>query len=235
MKNQNRYGKEARLLALLLSALVLLGAFPMGALAAQTGSLTVKLRQDIYDDLPKDEAVKVTLYQIGVAAPGTKAGWEINDAFSLYGILGAGSSGELAGIAEKIAGDIVGKDGFSGKEQTLENGQTRFSNLEQGVYLGVLTSGPEGLEADPFIVTVPSRNPETKDVLFDYDVILKETCVTEATVHKAWNDANDQDGIRPEERTVKLSKGQSGTLNAANNWTATIGNQPGSAEGGASA
>ena len=226
MKNQNRYGKEARLLALLLSALVLLGAFPMGALAAQTGSLTVKLRQDIYDDLPKDEAVKVTLYQIGVAAPGTKAGWEINDAFSLYGILGAGSSGELAGIAEKIAGDIVGKDGFSGKEQTLENGQTRFSNLEQGVYLGVLTSGPEGLEADPFIVTVPSRNPETKDVLLNYDVILKETCVTEATVHKAWDDANDQDGIRPASLRVKLSNGQSVTLNAANNWTATIGSLP---------
>ena len=226
MKNQNRYGKEARLLALLLSALLLLGAFPMGALAAQTGSLTVKLRQDIYDDLPKDEAVKVTLYQIGVAAPGTKAGWEINDAFSLYGILGAGSSGELAGIAEKIAGDIVGKDGFSGKEQTLENGQTRFSNLEQGVYLGVLTSGPEGLEADPFIVTVPSRNPETKDVLFDYDVILKETCVTEATVRKVWDDANDQDGIRPASLTVKLSNGQSVTLNAANNWTATIGSLP---------
>jgi len=47
-------------------------------------------------------------------------------------------------------------------------------------------------------------------------------------VTKAWEDANDQDGIRPESVTVKLladgeDTGKTEELNAANQWTATFG------------
>ncbi len=237
MKNQNRFGMGARLLALLMCALLLAGAFPAGVFAeqTQTGSLTVKLKEDTYANLPKTPPVMVTLYQIGVAAPEVKAGWKIDEAFSLYGILKAESSSELAGIAEKIAGDIVGKDGFSGTKMALEGGQARFSNLGQGVYLGVLTGGPEGLEAEPFIVTVPAKDPETKDLLYDYPVNLKATAVTEATAYKVWDDHDNQDGIRPDSLTVSLSsdkpvrlseKQKSVTLNAANGWKRTVAGLP---------
>ena len=50
---------------------------------------------------------------------------------------------------------------------------------------------------------------------------------TEATVKKVWEDANDQDGFRPDELTVKLlangeETGKTVTLSESNNWTATI-------------
>ena len=54
---------------------------------------------------------------------------------------------------------------------------------------------------------------------------------TEATVKKVWDDANNQDGIRPAELTVELSNGDTVTLNEANKWTATIGNLPKYADG----
>ncbi len=49
---------------------------------------------------------------------------------------------------------------------------------------------------------------------------------TEATVRKVWEDAENQDGIRPAELTVTLSTGDTAVLNAGNNWTATVKNLP---------
>ena len=49
---------------------------------------------------------------------------------------------------------------------------------------------------------------------------------TEATVKKVWDDADNQDGKRPDELTVILSDGQSVTLNEKNNWTAKIEHLP---------
>ena len=47
-----------------------------------------------------------------------------------------------------------------------------------------------------------------------------------ATVKKIWNDGNNQDGKRPENLKVELKKGDTVvkevTLNAGNNWTATV-------------
>ena len=54
---------------------------------------------------------------------------------------------------------------------------------------------------------------------------------TSATVKKVWDDANDQDGIQPESLTVALSNGTEVTLNADNNWTATIEGLPKNANG----
>ena len=47
---------------------------------------------------------------------------------------------------------------------------------------------------------------------------------TQVNVHKGWDDANDQDGIRPSSVTVKLLKndvetGETLTLNAGNGWS----------------
>lgn len=232
MKNQNRFDRGARLLALLLSALLLLGIFPMGALAGleEKGSLLVRLKEDTYANLPKTPAVAVTLYQIGEAAPDVKAGWRIFEAFSGYGVLNAREESALGVIAAKMGEDIVGKDGFSGTEKTLQNGQVLFSDLDQGVYLGVLTEGPEGLEVDPFIVTVPAKDPKGTDLLLDYPVTLKDRCVTEATVRKEWDDKDNQDGIRPENLAVTLSDGESiiqtVKLNVFNGWQYTVSNLP---------
>ena len=46
------------------------------------------------------------------------------------------------------------------------------------------------------------------------------------TVIKAWDDNNDQDGIRPESLTVTLSNGDQVTLTAEHDWTATIPDLP---------
>jgi len=53
--------------------------------------------------------------------------------------------------------------------------------------------------------------------------------VTEVSVRKEWNDAQDQDGIRPESITVKLlaggvDTGKTVVLNAENQWTAKFAN-----------
>ena len=49
---------------------------------------------------------------------------------------------------------------------------------------------------------------------------------TEATVKKVWDDADNQDGKRPESLTVTLSDGQTVTLNEDNSWTATVTGLP---------
>ena len=55
--------------------------------------------------------------------------------------------------------------------------------------------------------------------------------VTEATVIKSWDDADNQDGKRPTSLTVTLSDGQTVTLSDSNQWTATINNLPKYANG----
>ena len=54
---------------------------------------------------------------------------------------------------------------------------------------------------------------------------------TEATVWKVWDDAENQDGIRPGELTVTLSTGDTVTLSTENNWTATVSGLPMYADG----
>ena len=55
--------------------------------------------------------------------------------------------------------------------------------------------------------------------------------LTDVTVIKVWDDADDQDGKRPASLTVTLSNGTSVTLNEANGWTATIKDLPKYADG----
>ena len=54
---------------------------------------------------------------------------------------------------------------------------------------------------------------------------------TSATVKKVWDDANNQDGQRPESLNVTLSNGTEVKLNESNNWTATVTDLPKYANG----
>jgi len=55
--------------------------------------------------------------------------------------------------------------------------------------------------------------------------------VTEATILKIWDDADNQDGKRPVSLKVTLSNGTEVTLNEANSWTATVTDLPKYANG----
>ncbi len=226
MKNQCIRAFRGRWLALLLSALLLLGLLPAPVAAAEAGSLNVKLSKDIYDNIPKDPAIEVTLYRIGVADGSTAAGWRIDDAFKGYGVLKAKTSAELGVVAENIARDIVGKDKYKVTAKPLTGGSAVFSVDATGVYFGMVTKAPDGVKVTPFIVTVPSRDPETRRLLTSYDVLLKASHPTSVTVKKVWKDGENQDGVRPAFIDVTLSDGQKVTLNEDNEWTATIDKLP---------
>ena len=84
---------------------------------------------------------------------------------------------------------------------------------------------------DPVQFTVSNGTlTETEDKEYFYPdqsgFVMENIPYTSATVVKVWDDANDQDGKRPDSLTVTLSNGQSVTLTAANNWTATIEELP---------
>ncbi len=53
-----------------------------------------------------------------------------------------------------------------------------------------------------------------------------EIATTSVTVKINWNDASDQDGIRPDQVTVTLSNGDTVVVTAEDGWTATIDNLP---------
>ncbi|MBR2054721.1 MAG: Cna B-type domain-containing protein, partial [Clostridia bacterium] len=55
--------------------------------------------------------------------------------------------------------------------------------------------------------------------------------MTSVTVKKNWDDADNQDGKRPEALTVTLSDGTEVELNEGNNWTSTLENLPKYADG----
>ena len=68
--------------------------------------------------------------------------------------------------AEKIAA-IVAKNGYDARQQTDANGEARYTGLSAGMYL-VMQTGAAGQAAGfetckPFLVSLPSADPETGD------------------------------------------------------------------------
>ena len=60
-----------------------------------------------------------------------------------------------------------------------------------------------------------------------YEFTVTNTLLlTEATVKKVWNDADNQDGLRPEKLEVTLSNGTKVVLNEENSWTFTVKDLP---------
>lgn len=227
MKNQCKPVSRGKWLALLLSALLLLGMLPVpGAVAESTGALTVKLKADTFGRLK--DVPEITLYQIGDADQTSKSGWSIYTEYSGYGILSAKTSEDLGNVAKKIAKSIAGSDAHKVKTLPMTGGEATFDDLKLGVYFGMVTGVPAEVEVTPFIVTIPSRDPATKELRYIYDVTAKDDWITSATVVKQWQDGNDQDGIRPEfiEVTLSNTNGQKVKLDDSNNWTATIDRLP---------
>ena len=94
------------------------------------------------------------------------------------------------------------------------------------------------VEEDP--ITVPegfingytAKVETTAEGVNNYKITNTHTPETvQVKVVKVWNDSNDQDGKRPDELQVTLSNGDKVTLNAANNWSATVKDLPKYANG----
>ena len=112
---------------------------------------------------------------------------------------------------------------------TLSNGDSVTLNAEN--HWQATISGLPKYSSGQVIAYTWTENLETDEyypngtAVNGYSTILTNTHDTEytsATVRKIWDDADNQDGIRPESLTVTLSDGQSVTLNEENQWTATI-------------
>ena len=124
-------------------------------------------------------------------------------------------------------------------EMTLSNGQTvtlnESNNWEQTItglpkYAnGVLItyswseeSMPAGYSQTDYKQTSSATGTYTT-ITNSYDITIEKTTMK---VTKIWDDANNQDGLRPENLSVTLRKNNSDfmtvTLNESNNWSATL-------------
>ena len=65
--------------------------------------------------------------------------------------------------------------------------------------------------------------PTTNNAVFTFTNVYADVS---ATVKKVWDDANNQDGKRPESITVTLNNGTVVTLNEENKWSATVDKLP---------
>ena len=186
MKRKSRYARTSRLLVFLLCALLLTGMLPsfgaLGATKNSTGSLTFKLKTDV-KKLPKDAVVEYTLYKVATAAPATTAGWAFEDGLTRYGknIIEAKNDTDLQNAVNALAGAItqnaaIAERYYAAKERFSSiDGTAVFAGLDLGVYLGVLTTAPNGLTANSSLYTIPSWNADKTKLLYDLDVNVKDT------------------------------------------------------------
>lgn len=121
---------------------------------------------------------------------------------------------------------------------TLSNGQTVTLNASNE-WTATISNLPKYKDGKEITYTwseesVPTGYTASDPVVSGTTTTITNThtpATTEATVKKVWDDANDQDGIRPESLTVTLSNGDTVTLNEGNEWTATISDLPKYANG----
>ncbi len=113
-------------------------------------------------------------------------------------------------------GEVVTLNADNNWEATIENLPKYKNGSDEIAYTWTEEGLPEG-----YLLTVVHRNG-TITTLTNQHTPKK----TSATVKKIWDDADNQDGKRPESLTVVLSNGVEYTLNAANNWTVRATNLP---------
>ena len=92
-------------------------------------------------------------------------------------------------------------------------------------YSGLDRYDDDGYEYTYSVSEAPITGYTTEQNGYDFiNTIVQEEL--ELTVRKVWQDADDQDGIRPASLTVTLSDGQTVTLSAENDWSASIADLP---------
>ncbi|MBQ9252486.1 MAG: Cna B-type domain-containing protein [Clostridia bacterium] len=77
-------------------------------------------------------------------------------------------------------------------------------------------------DATKIVALSTCANANTSGRLVIFGTMTKRKIMTEITIAKVWDDADNQDGIRPERLTVTLSSGDRAELTAENGWTATL-------------
>ena len=99
---------------------------------------------------------------------------------------------------------------------TVENLPKENTSGEDIAYTWIIENLPEGYSVSSSI----TEGTVTTVTLSYQEVVPEET--VEASVKVVWDDADDQDGKRPESLVATLSNGTEVTLNEENNWSATI-------------
>ena len=171
-----------RTLALLCALLLAVALAPNAAQPARAegGTLSVKLPEYVYQALPPDAKVTFRLCQIGVADQDSSAGWQIYDALKGYGVLAARTTSQLNQVAQRMAGEAG--PSLEGVTAVTEARTATFGGLADGVYLGYMTDGPQGIEVVPFIVTLPVRDADTGELVRVYDLTVKAAYAPTTTV-----------------------------------------------------
>ena len=114
---------------------------------------------------------------------------------------------------------------FSKTFTTDANGALKLSGIPSGHTYTLTETVPNGYEAaDPITVTVAWGKTAVSGV--SNNTIVNQSKTTSITVTKAWDDGDDQDGIRPGSVEVQLyadgtACGDPVTVTEANNWQYT--------------
>ena len=119
---------------------------------------------------------------------------------------------------------------FSKTFTTDANGALKLSGIPSGHTYTLTETVPNGYEAaDPITVTVAWGKTAVSGV--SNNTIVNQSKTTSITVTKAWDDGDDQDGLRPDYVTVQLyadgtAHGDPVEVKAADGWTYTWTNLP---------
>ena len=119
---------------------------------------------------------------------------------------------------------------FSKTFTTDANGALKLSGIPSGHTYTLTETVPNGYEAaDPITVTVAWGKTAVSGV--SNNTIVNQSKTTSITVTKAWDDGDDQDGIRPGSVEVQLyadgtAYGDPVTVTASDNWQYTWTNLP---------
>ncbi len=126
-------------------------------------------------------------------------------------------------LSDKSINGTYGKMTFTDgvASVALKGGETKIAT---GLPAGITYTVEEAANAD--FTTTSEGAAGTITTKKSIATFTNTREVTEATITKVWDDAQDQDGKRPAELKVALSDGTVVTLNKDNGWTATVKDLP---------
>ena len=141
-----------RLACLALVILLCLGGSV--AFSDGTGQLTVKIGKD--DSPFRRDGIRVELFRVSAEAAG--ADRSMLPAFSSVKLPAENTAQQTDAALDAIRKIIREKSlSPSAAGTTDKKGQAAFRNLQSGVYFGRVTNGPEDLEVQDFLVSVPQK------------------------------------------------------------------------------